>query len=367
MDESITQSKKDPMSSASAVRDADRAVPTGPLVSDPADLPAGVSSGDIADLYDLLREHGLAESTRAAYAVQWRRFVRWAEARGATALPGEAMTVATHLMERADEGASISTVNQARCAIGKAHEWAGEDDPTRVRVVQKTVEALRRRDGTRPEKKKAATLEEIRKMVRSTPPRVGDAMPEPTDNRSAYATHLRGIRNRAVLLVGFATACRRSEVAGMRVEHVTEVNGGLKILIPSSKGDQTGEGQVKGVPSGSKVETCPVRAFQRWMNRAGIEKGPIFRPVLNDGSVPVRAVTGQTIRNVVTAAARRAGLERPEAYTGHSLRSGWITEAARRGAPLALAQKHAGHKDSSQTAEYFQRVNLINDTPDVGL
>lgn len=367
MDESVTQSQENPVPSGAAARGGDRAVPDGPLVTDPDNLPAGVASEDIADLYNLLREHGLTESTRTAYAVQWRRFVQWADARGATALPGEAITVATYLKERADEGASISTVNQARCAIGKAHEWAGEDDPTQARAVQKTVEALRRRDGTRPEKKKAATLEEIRKMVRSTPPQVGAAVPEPTVDRSAYAAHLRGVRNRAVLLVGFATACRRSEVAGMRVEHVMEVDGGLKILIPSSKGDQTGEGQVKGVPSGSRVETCPVRAFQRWMDRAGIEKGPIFRPVLNDGSVPVRAVTGQTIRNVVTAAARRAGLERPEAYTGHSLRSGWITEAARRGAPLALAQKHAGHKDSSQTAEYFQRVNLIDDTPDVGL
>lgn len=367
MDESVTQSQKTPASSEAAVRGGDGAVPTGPLVSDPGDLPAGITSDDISDLYDLLREHGLTESTRAAYAVQWRGFVQWAKARRATALPGKPITVATYLKERADEGASISTVNQARCAVGKAHEWAGEDDPTQTRAVQKTVEALRRRDGTRPEKKKAATLEEIQKMIRSTPPRVGAAMPEPTVDRSAYAAHLRGIRDRAVLLVGFATACRRSEVAEMRMEYVTEVERGLKILIPSSKGDQTGEGHVKGVPCGSREETCPVQAFQRWMDAADVEEGPIFRPVLNDGSVPVRAVTGQTIRNIVTAAARRAGLEHPEAYTGHSLRSGWITEAARRGAPLALAQKHAGHKDSSQTAEYFQRVNLIDDTPDVGL
>ena len=78
-------------------------------------------------------------------------------------------------------------------------------------------------------------------------------------------------------------------------------------------------------------------------------------------------MTGQTIRNFVTAAADRAGVDDPKRYAGHSLRSGWITEAARRGAPLAHVQKHAGHADSAQTAEYFQRVNLIDDTPDVGL
>jgi len=148
---------------------------------------------------------------------------------------------------------------------------------------------------------------------------------------------------------------------------VSEVDGGLEILIPESKSDQTGEGKLNGVPFGSAPDTCPVRALRRWTGAALIEEGPIFRPVRNDAAVPARAVTGQTIRNVVTDAARRADLDNPETYAGHSLRSGWITEAARRGAPLALAQKHAGHADSAQTAEYFQRVNLIDDTPDVGL
>jgi len=343
------------------------AVPAGPLVSDAADLPAGVSEADVSSLCELLRNHSMSESTRKAYAVQWRGFVRWADERGATALPADPVTVATYLKERADGGTSISTVNQARCAIGKVHEWAGEDDPTKRRAVTKTVQALRRRDGTRPEKKRAATLDEIRRMVKATPPAPGEPAPDPDADRAKYAAYLRGIRNRAVLLVGFATACRRSEVAEMELGHVTEVDGGLEVLIPESKSDQTGEGITKGVPFGSDPATCPVRALRRWTAAAPIEEGPIFRPVRNDGAVPARAVTGQTIRNVITDAARRADLDDPNSYAGHSLRSGWITEAARSGAPLALVQKHAGHADSAQTAEYFQRVNLIDDTPDVGL
>jgi site-specific recombinase XerD len=347
-------------------------VPTGPLVE--ADtLPPGVTEEDLRDLYELVAEHSVAEATQKAYFVQWGRFVEWCEGQHTTALPAAPLTVATYLNERATGGASVSTVNQARCAIGKIHEWAGEDNPTKQSPVPVVVNSIRRRDGTRPEKKAAATLEEVREMVEATPPAPGEPTPDPSDDRSAYATHLRGIRNRAVLLVGFATACRRSEIASMELGHVSEVDGGLEILIPDSKSDQTGEGITKGVPHGSDPDTCPVRALRRWTDaageppRTGIEEGPIFRPVRNDGTVPPRGVTGQTIRNVVTAAADRAGLDDPKSYAGHSLRSGWITEAARRGAPLALVQKHAGHADSAQTAEYFQRVNLIDDTPDVGL
>lgn len=341
-------------------------VPTGPIV-EPGALPAGVTPEDAEDLSELWKRHGMADSTRKAYSVQWRGFVQWCRENGATALPAAPAAVAKYLKARADEGASVSTVNQARCAIGKAHEHAGEEDPTGRRAVTKTVKALRRRDGTRPEKKRAATLDEVRKMVEATPSAPGEPAPDPDADRARYAAHLRGIRNRAVLLVGFATACRRSEVAGMRVGHVMEVDGGLKVLIPDSKSDQTGEGITKGVPHGSDPDTCPVRALRRWTDAASVEEGPIFRPVRNDGTVPPRAVTGQTIRNVVTAAADRAGLGDPKSYAGHSLRSGWITEAARRGAPLTHVQKHAGHADSAQTAEYFQRVNLIDDTPDVGL
>lgn len=342
-------------------------VPTGPLV-DTDTLPDGVTSEDLADLSALWKEYGTTEATRKAYGIQWRRFVRWCRESGATALSANPIAIAIYLTARADDGASVSTVNQARCAIGKVHEWAGEDAPTKQRAVTKTVEALRHRDGTRPEKKRAATLKTVRRMVEATPPALGAGAPDPEEKGlDAHAAHLRGIRNRAVLLVGFASACRRSEIAQMEVGHVTEVDGGLEVLIPDSKGDQAGEGILKGVPFGSAPDTCPVRSLRRWTSAAEIEEGPIFRPVLNDGRVPARSVTGQTIRNVVTGAAERAGLDDPKSYAGHSLRSGWITEAARRGAPLALVQKHAGHANSAQTAEYFQRVTLIDDTPDVGL
>ena len=341
-------------------------VPTGPLVE--ADtLPPGVTESDVRDLYELIAEHSVAEATRKAYFVQWGRFVEWCEGQHTTALPATPLTVATYLNDRATGGASVSTVNQARCAIGKIHEWAGEDNPTKRSPVPVVVESIRRRDGTRPEKKRAATLDEVRQMVEATPPAPGEPVPDPGADRGVYAAHLRGIRNRAVLLVGFATACRRSEIASMEAGHVTEVDGGLEILIPRSKSDQTGEGITKGVPYGNDPATCPVRALRRWTDTAAVEEGPIFRPVRNDAAIPPRAVTGQTIRNVVTAAAKRAGLDDPKSYAGHSLRSGWITEAARGGAPLTHVQKHAGHADSAQTAEYFQRVNLIDDTPDVGL
>lgn len=105
----------------------------------------------------------------------------------------------------------------------------------------------------------------------------------------------------------------------MKLGHVTEVDGELEILIPESKSDQTGEGRLKGVPFSSDPDTCPVRALRRWTGAAAIEEGPIFRPVRNDGAVPVRAVTEQTIRNVVTDAADRAGLDDSKSYAGHSL------------------------------------------------
>ncbi|WP_103019414.1 hypothetical protein, partial [Salinibacter altiplanensis] len=254
-------------SEAAGVPEETASVPTGPIV-EPGALPAGVTPEDAEDLSDLWKRHGMADSTRKAYGVQWRGFVRWCRDNGATAIPAAPAAVAKYLKARADEGASVSTVNQARCAIGKAHEHAGEEDPTGRRAVTKTVKALRRRDGTRPEKKRAATLDEVRDMVQATPPAPGEPVPDPCADRAKYAAHLRGIRNRAVLLVGFATACRRSEIASMEAGHVTEVDGGLEVLIPESKSDQTGEGITKGVPYGSDPDTCPVRALRRWMDAA---------------------------------------------------------------------------------------------------
>lgn len=169
----------------------------------------------------------------------------------------------------------------------------------------------------------------------------------------------RGCRNRALLLVGFACALRRSELVALDVDDVVEVAEGLRVTVRRSKSDQEGEGRIIGVPFGSHIETCPVRAWRRWLEMSGISSGPAFRP-LHRRDLGTDRLSARSIANIVKRLATRAGID-PCEVSGHSLRAGLATEAAKAGVPERVIAATTGHKGTMMLRRYIRDGSLFRE------
>jgi integrase len=284
---------------------------------------APLETGDRAGLNQLAEtargyaQAGIAVNTRRAYGADWRDFTSWCASVGASPLPAEAATIALYLTARASELAASSLARRL-AAIRRAHRAA--DLPTPESEALRAVwSGIQRTHGRPPRKKRALVTDDLRRVVRKCP------------------DTLAGARDRAVLLLGFAAALRRCELAAIVLPGVKNdpnlgqirlvfVAGGLQIEIDRSKADQLGEGAVVGVPYG-KTRLCPVSAVLAWLAAAKIQRGPVFRAIDRHGRLSDRAIGAASIAAIVKAAAERAGLD-PSMFAGHSLRAGLATSAA---------------------------------------
>ena len=169
-----------------------------------------------------------------------------------------------------------------------------------------------------------------------------------------------GARDRALILLGFAGAFRRSELVGLDVEDCTIGRDGLTIILRRSKNDQEGAGRKVGIPYGSNPETCPVRTIQAWMAQAGITAGPLFRSVNREGKVQPSRLSGIDVARIIKKLARRGGLD-PYKYAGHSLRAGHATAAAVGGASERSIMNQTGHRSVQMVRRYIRDGNLFRE------
>lgn len=192
--------------------------------------------------------------------------------------------------------------------------------------------------------------------------------PSPDEGPAAHGTYLRALRDRAIVLVGFAGAFRRAEIAGIREEHVTLNADGMEIFVPKAKT----EPRTVGINFARNADFCSVRSLRGWASAASIEEGPIFRAVPRSAEIApdnqAEPITGKTVRNVIGDAAEAAGLN-PEDVAGHSLRRGHLTQGALNGAELNRLMKQARHADPRTTAEYVEDAKRMetNTSRDLGL
>lgn len=279
-----------------------------------------------------------AANTIRAYRADWADFTAWCEARGLRPLPAEPSTVAFYL-SWLTERCKTSTLQRRLSAIAQAHKTAGFDPPTAHPIVRNTWQGIKRAKGTAQEGKAPAVTADIRAMVATLP-----------DN-------LLGLRDRALLLVGFAGAFRRSELVGLDVQDVQFTREGLVVTIRRSKTDQEGQGQTIGIPYGSNPATCPVRALEDWLSASGITEGPIFRPVNRHGQVLPGRLSDKAVALVVKRAARAAGLD-PARYAGHSLRAGLATAAAAAGVSERAIMAQTRHKSVTVARKYIRLGSL---------
>jgi site-specific recombinase XerC len=301
-----------------------------------------------------------ADNTRRAYRAAVRAWCAWCRQRDLPALPAAGADVAAFLAgERAGEKMSPATLTLRRAAIRYLHRAAGCPVPTDDVCVSDTLAGIRRdaaKQGQLPRKKVAATAAIMRRLL----------VPIPTD--------LRGLRDRALLLVGFAGALRRSELAAIHIEHLEKTDRGIRLTLPHSKGAQDSAVTVP-LPYGD-TELCPVHALEAWLAAAGLTAGPVFRriwlpPRPQQGAPPgapplsrigATAITAQTVAQVVQARAVAAGFGLRD-LGGHSLKRGALTTGMDRSVHPAKLKRLGRHKSFDVLGEYLEFGDLFDGHP----
>ena len=315
-----------------------------PIVSaSTASLPACLTA-DVEKAADLARQEK-AKATRRAYRSDFEIFQAWCAGRGVSALPATPETVAAFLACEVERGIRPSTMGRRVAAVRYAHKLAGHRVPTDDERVKATVRGIRRTLGTAPRKKAPATVERVIAMTVGT----GDG--------------LKGLRDRALLLLGFAGAFRRSELVGLDCEDIQECETGLRVTIRRGKTDQEGQGATIAIVRG--LIACPVEALRTWLDAAGIVTGPLFRSIRKGGKLGGR-LTDQSVVGIVKSHAERVGLD-PASFAGHSLRAGFLTSAAQRGASIFKMMDVSRHRSVDTLRGYVRDAEIFKDHAGAGL
>lgn len=286
-------------------------------------------------------------NTRRAYAADFRAFVDFARSVGVAALPASPATVALYLSGRAKAGAKASTVARAAAAISTVHATAGHASPTTDPVVVVVLAGIRRTLGTAPTKKAPVMVEDLRALV------------------GVCGVDVAGLRDRAMLVVGFAGAFRRSELVALDVADVAFERDGVVVTLRRSKTDQDGAGRVVGLPYGSDPSTCPVRTLRAYLDAAGIGDGRVFRSVDRHGNVGA-ALSDRAVADTVKAKAAAAGLDAAR-FGGHSLRAGFVTTAAKAGKALDVIMAQTGHTSTATVIGYIRRASVFTNNGAAGI
>jgi len=324
-----------------------------------AKLPIQDGSLDAARAYAQL---GKAENTKRAYIAAVRAWCAWCERRELSPLPGSGADVAAFLASERSRGIAPKSLNLRRAAIRYLHRVAGCPVPTEDPCVAETLAGIQRsaaRQGQHPRKKKAATVQVLRRLLAP----MGDDLP--------------ALRDRALLLVGFAGALRRSELVGIRIEDLEHTERGLRLRLAQTKGSQT-EIVTVPLPYG-ETELCPVRALERGIAASVITEGPVFRrmwrakaagAVLPPGEQEVPplprlgsdALTARALALIVQARAVAAGFARLE-LGGHSLKRGALTTGMDRGVHPTKLKRLGRHKSYEVLGEYLEFGDLFDGHP----
>jgi site-specific recombinase XerD len=282
-----------------------------------------------------------AENTLRGYQSDWRDFCAWCEAHGLGPLPASPEAAASYIAECAGH-LKPGSIQRRLNAIAEAHKAVGVESPTHSPIVANTMKGIRRMLGTAPAQKAAALTDDIRAMVNAT-----DA-------------GIIGARDRALVLLGFAGAFRRSELVSLDVEDCGFGKDGLTITLRRSKVDQEGIGRKIGIPYGSNPETCPVRVLLGWLEQAAITTGPLFRSINRHGRVQAGRLSDIDVARIVKKLAERAALDSGK-YAGHSLRAGHATSAAIAGASERSIMNQTGHRSVQMVRRYIRDGNLFRE------
>ncbi|MEK6439195.1 site-specific integrase [Pseudonocardia sp. T1-2H] len=292
-------------------------------------------------------EAARAPNTLRGYRSDWAEFTAWCTRLPRDPLPAAADTISAYLTELARAGAKVGTMSRRLSSIRFAHQLHDLPDPTTGARVVAVWEGIRRTHGAPPDQ--AAPL---------MPPALFDVL-DHCPQTKVWKTRppepdLAGLRDRALLLVGFFAALRRSELANLRVEEISAHDRGLVLTLPRSKTNQRGEEhELVVLPRAGRRAHCPVTAVQTWLDAAGIADGPVFRKISRGNRVLDRALHPESINDLVQAAVARAGLPGGP-FSAHSLRAGFVTYAHLRGASDRAIAHQTRHRSLATLGAYVR-------------
>jgi integrase len=285
---------------------------------------------------DYVRDSLAANSWRA-YAADIRHFQNW----GGN-IPAVDSMIASYLAAHSDL-LTVATLVRRLTSISQAHVAGGYPNPVRSPLVRATLRGIKRRYGSAQRQAKPLTKEDLFIVLGA----MGDTMKD--------------VRDRALLLLGFAGVFRRSELVAIDKEDVTAARQGIIVRLNRSKTDQVGQGRDVAVPHG-RGRWCPVSSLDLWFSRAGICGGAAFRPIDRFGHVGTGRLSGEAVSLIIKARVSAAGFD-PRLYSGHSLRAGFATSAAQAGVSSWNIRRQTGHASDAMLAKYIRAAELFIDNP----
>jgi site-specific recombinase XerD len=285
-------------------------------------------------------------ATQKAYGSDFGVFGLWCQEHEFPLIPTTSEAIAAYLAFEADRGAKPSTIARRLAAIRYVHGIGGHPNPTNDERVRAVIRGIRRTHGTAPRRVLPATADRLLAMA-----------PRPDGGLST-------LRDRALLLLGFAGALRRSELVALDVADLEETPEGLRVTIRRGKTDAEGRGAVIAILRGEVA--CPVAALREWLRAAEITDGPLFRSIRRGGHVQNTRLTDRTVATIVKRYAAQAGFD-PMLFSGHSLRAGFLTSAAKRGASVFKMMASSRHRSIETLSAYVRDQELFKDHAGSGL
>ena len=272
-----------------------------------------------------------SKNTLRAYQSDYNDFSLFCSKNGFQAMPTQPKILALYITHLASYS-KYSTLKRRLASISIIHKTKGHYIDTKHPIIVENLMGIKRTNGSNQKGKKPLLISDLKLLI--------NAIDESKEK------NIRKIRDKALVLIGFAGGFRRSELVDIEYEDIEFAEEGVKIFVKRSKTDQSGEGMTKAIPYFDNINFCPVKALNKWVVEAEIKEGKIFN--ISDKSVAL----------IIKKYANYAGLD-AQRYAGHSLRSGFATSTAESGAEERNIMAMTGHKSTEMVRRYIKEANLF--------
>ena len=292
------------------------------------DLVTDVKSLELETLKNL--RSSKANNTLRAYKADFRDFALFCQQNALNSMPTEPKIITLYLTHLS-KTSKFSTLKRRLASISVIHKLNGHYLDTKHPLITENLLGIKRVKGTYQKSKKPILINDLKTII--------NAIDKEKNEK-------KGIRNKALLLIGFAGGFRRSELVEIVFEDIEFVNEGVKIFVKRSKTDQSGEGMIKGIPYFANPNYCPVHSLKKWINENQDQTGKIFN------------ISDKNVALTIKRDAEKAGVDQSK-YSGHSLRSGFATSTAEQGAEERSIMAMTGHKTTQMVRRYIREANVF--------
>lgn len=284
----------------------------------------------------------LSENSKKGYRSDFNDFAHWCKRSNRVALPATANSVALYLTKMSSH-LKVSSLRRRVTAISKTHEAAGHQSPTLDAKVKSVLRGIIRTNWERQKHAQPTLIEHV-KMIATT----------------LSASDAKSIRDKALLLIGFAGGFRRSELVALNIEDLALAKEGIVITINKSKTDQTGKSRPVAIMYGNDPITCPVKALTALLELLGTSSGALFRGINRWGQLSPSRLTDQSVRLILMETLKKAGIS-SKGFSGHSLRAGFVTVASINGVSERDIQRTTGHSSLEVLRRYIRDAEIFRD------